>query len=122
MTDESTMVERVAQVISEAMFGFWDGDEKHIPTSPAGQAMQAVRAAIAAMREPTVWRIDTAEGKAIMALRKPAYVAVCRQTNCSGRGFDPEDSGCCAWCADIADDVIETHSRSICDAALAEKP
>jgi hypothetical protein len=81
---------------------------------------QIACAAIAAMREPTEWRIDSPEGKKIMALRKPAYIAACRQTNCAARGFDETNCGCCAYCADIADDIIETHSRAMIDAVLKE--
>jgi hypothetical protein len=37
------------------------------------------------------------------------YKVVCRQTDCSGRGFDANDCGKCAFCADCAEDVIGTY-------------
>jgi polyferredoxin len=39
------------------------------------------------------------------------YKVVCRQTNCADRGFDETDCGKCAFCADVADDVIGTYFK-----------
>ena len=72
--------------------------------------LATLRATLRAIRDPTAWR----------ALRKPSYVAACRQTNCAGRGFEEGNSWQCAYCADIADDIIETHAKASVDALLLE--
>jgi hypothetical protein len=113
----SEIVDRAALRLAARLQGEWDVAETE---SQLAIGRDLVRIVLEAVREPTEWRADTPEGTAIMALRHPAYVAACRQTNCADRGFDEATGGECAFCADLADEVIETHSKSVVDTALKE--
>jgi hypothetical protein len=116
------MVERVARALYETIpeEGVDEPWEELAGTHTADFWVRHARSAVAAMREPTSWRIDSPEGQAIMALRRPAYIEACRQTNCAERGFNESQCGQCAYCADIADHIIEVHSKAAIDAALKE--
>ena len=85
----------------------------------ARAALSAISAAGWAVvpKEPTDWKYNTPEGDAVAARRQPAYEIVCEQTNCADRGFDPKSCGKCAYCADIADAVIEGHQAATLAAA-----
>lgn len=103
----TTMVE----LISKALEPFFSSADRAY-----GEHAKAARAAIAAMREPTEWRIDSEEGKAIMQSRRAGYVAACHQNSECNRA--ESDRGSCAWCADVADSIIEAHWQAAIDEAL----
>lgn len=124
------MIERVARRLNGAFLrGYGTGQftdehsddwlwERAAPEATRANWLRLARAAIAAMREPEDWRIDTPEGNAIMARRQGAYTEACRQTDCMNRGFNETDTGKCAACADLADFVIEAYWRALIDEAL----
>lgn len=45
------------------------------------------------------------------AILAALHAVVCEQTDCSGRGFNPNNYAKCAWCADIAENVVGEYLR-----------
>lgn len=60
----SEMVKRVARAICDSLFGPYDPTALGASTSPSAQSRKAARAAIEAMREPTVPMLLAAVKKA----------------------------------------------------------
>lgn len=80
------------------------------PMREVGDRHEIVRAVLRALVGPVEWRIDSPEGAAIMAQRRAAYVAACRQIDC---GRADEHQGTCARCADMADHILEAWIGSV---------
>ena len=113
--EPSDFVERRAEAVADAMFTYRGGRTSmpYPASSERREAIAYVRAALAAARQPTEWEIDTREGRAIVARRRPAYIAACRQNaRCGNRGVN---RGTCAYCADVGDAVVEAYVNSLID-------